>query len=245
MPDVDRTLELVRKLLAKAEDPACTPAEAEAFTAKAAELIAVYGIDRAALAATDPNTDALDRRQILCEPPYALDKSSLLARVSGPLRLRAVRTTTGNRAVSMELFGYQSDLDRAELLYTSLLVQASYGLAGARPDPDHFWREPTATQIAAYRRSWLDGFSLAIGQRLTVAENRARQEHENRTGSGMELVLVDRSTRVDRMVEDAYPKLRSARRRSLTGDGHNSGFSAGKRADLGTPSLGRTTKPSH
>ncbi len=40
-------LERIRKLLAKAEARGVTPAEAEAFTAKAAELMARYGIDRA------------------------------------------------------------------------------------------------------------------------------------------------------------------------------------------------------
>lgn len=44
-------LQRVRKLLAKAEADGATPAEAEAFTVKAAELMARYGIDRALLAA--------------------------------------------------------------------------------------------------------------------------------------------------------------------------------------------------
>ena len=47
----DRLLERVRKLLAKAEDESVTPPEAQALTAKAAELMAKYGIDRALLAA--------------------------------------------------------------------------------------------------------------------------------------------------------------------------------------------------
>ena len=50
----DPLLARVRKLLAKAEDPACTPAEAEAFTAKATELIAKYGVDQALLSLADP-----------------------------------------------------------------------------------------------------------------------------------------------------------------------------------------------
>ena len=55
--DQDSRLARVRKLLAKAEDTAVTPQEAEAYTAKAAELMASYGIDRAMLAAADPATD--------------------------------------------------------------------------------------------------------------------------------------------------------------------------------------------
>ena len=44
-------LDRVRKLLTKAEARGVTLAEAEALTAKAAELMARYGIDRALVAA--------------------------------------------------------------------------------------------------------------------------------------------------------------------------------------------------
>src|SRR6202035_869120 len=47
-------LDRVRKLLAKAEAEGVTPPEAEALTAKAAELMARYGIDRARVAASRP-----------------------------------------------------------------------------------------------------------------------------------------------------------------------------------------------
>ena len=43
MTDTDPQLERVRKLLAKAEDPAVTEAEAELYNKKAAELIAQHG----------------------------------------------------------------------------------------------------------------------------------------------------------------------------------------------------------
>ena len=56
-PSHDDLLDRVRKLLAKAEDEGCPAAEAEALTAKAAELMARYGIDRALLGALHPETD--------------------------------------------------------------------------------------------------------------------------------------------------------------------------------------------
>jgi len=58
-------LERVRKLLAKAESAGTTPPEAEALTAKAAELMAKYGIDRALLAAARPETDQPGDRVIV------------------------------------------------------------------------------------------------------------------------------------------------------------------------------------
>ena len=52
----DDKLARIRKLLAQAEDPAATAAEAEAFNAKAAELMARHGVDAALLAASDPGS---------------------------------------------------------------------------------------------------------------------------------------------------------------------------------------------
>ena len=49
----DKWLIRIRALLAQAEDPAATPAEAETFLAKATKLIAKLGIDTAMLAATE------------------------------------------------------------------------------------------------------------------------------------------------------------------------------------------------
>ena len=69
----------VRKLLAKAEDPATTPAEAEAYTAKAAALMAAYGIDRALLALADPTLDVVGDLVVVLERPYAADKADLLS----------------------------------------------------------------------------------------------------------------------------------------------------------------------
>ena len=61
----------VRKLLAKAEAEGTTPDEAQSLTAKAAELMARYGIDRALLAAQQPETDQPADRKIDIGNPWA------------------------------------------------------------------------------------------------------------------------------------------------------------------------------
>jgi hypothetical protein len=231
----DTILEKVRKLLAKAEDPACTLDEAAAFTDKAAQLIAKYGVDRALLARTAPETDPVGDLVIGLHPPYALDKSGLLAGVAGALRCRTVRREHwqgDRRSYSMHLFGFASDLERVELLFTSLLVQAAYGLAAA-PVPRH-------ENAAAYRRSWLVGFTAAVVGRLHAAESRAaasadadaRAEGASSVPS-VALVLADRSARVDAALTEAYPRLRSSGPRLLRGSGASRGYAAGERADLG------------
>src|ERR1700760_4137231 len=151
------TLERVRKLLAMAEDPACTAAGAEASPAKAPELIAKYGVDQALLAVADPAVDPIGDRMVTVVPPYARDKAALLAAVAAALRCRVVHLAGGGLTRS-HLFGHAADLERVELLFTSLLVQAAHGLA-ARDVP---WGEPPA----AFRRSWLAGFTEAIQIRL-------------------------------------------------------------------------------
>jgi hypothetical protein len=220
-------LDKVRKLLAKAEDPACTAEEAAAFTDKAAELIAKYGVDRALLAARDPATDAVADRVVEIVPPYARDKVNLLTGVAAALRCRSVLRQDGGRVLPVHMFGFGSDLERVELLFTSLLVQAAYGMAAAVA--------PAHENLAAFRRSWLTGFSGTVTYRLRETEQRAAAgpRDEPVPGSSVALVLADRSDRVRRRVAEVYPRLEPIGRRRLTGSGLRDGMAAGRRADLG------------
>ncbi|MBO3744113.1 DUF2786 domain-containing protein [Actinoplanes flavus] len=215
----DALLARVRKLLAMAEDPACTPGEAEAFTAKAAELIAKYGVDQAMLAAGDPTADPVGDRVVTVDPPYARDKAGLLAAVAAPMRCRVVHLERRGLARS-HLFGHTADLTRVELLFTSLLVQAAHGLA-ASPVPE-------GEHAAAYRRSWMAGYTQAISGRLWAAERSAAAETP-----GAEIVLVDRTDLVERRRDEAYPRLARMRPRRLRGSGILRGFQAGQVAHLG------------
>jgi hypothetical protein len=222
-PDGDSTLERVRKLLAMAEDPACTAAEGEAFTAKATELIAKYGVDQALLAVGDPAVDPIGDRMVTVVPPYARDKAVLLAAVAAPLRCRVVHLARPGLARS-HLFGHAADLERVELLFTSLLVQAAHGLAAG----DVPWGE----HAAAFRRSWLAGFTQAIQIRLWEAERSA-----SAAVPGSELVLVDRTEMVERRRDEVYPKLGRLGPRRLSGGGRLPGSRAGQVADLGGRSV--------
>src|SRR6185437_16589632 len=96
----DKLLDRVRKLLAKAEDESVTPPEAQALTAKAAELMAKYGIDRALLAAVRPETDRPGDRIIDIANPWARVQAHLLCGLAAALRCQCVilpRTGPGSR----------------------------------------------------------------------------------------------------------------------------------------------------
>ena len=230
----DPPLARVRKLLAKAEDAGVTPAEAQALTAKAAELMAKYGIDRALLAAERPETYSPADRFIDVGKPLDRVQEHLLCGLASALRCQCVilpRTGPGSR---IHMFGFSSDIERTDVLYTSLLVQMWQGLAAAQV-PD--WsRSPRA-----WRRSWLLGFATAVVARVRAAEQEATcraTAPEARSGSRTALVLADRSLVIRRNIEQAYPVTRKSQM-TYSGNGYGAGYTQGQRADIGTARLRR------
>jgi Protein of unknown function (DUF2786) len=236
LSNTDPILAKVRKLLAKAEDKAATPEESEIYTAKATQLISDYGIDQALLSAQDPGSDRVGDRVLTMDAPYAADKAELLYDVATRLRCRAVlrtRRTVEGKELSVHLFGHESDLVRTDVLFTSLLMQAATSLARTPVPP----RE----HKAAFRRSWLAGFRMAISRRLAETEERAQADAEERyrtAGTSAALVLADRSTQVADALRREYPNLATARPRVLRGSGTQQGWTEGQRADLGGSRVG-------
>lgn len=227
----DPMLTKVRKLLAQAEDPAATPAEAQAFTAKATQLIADYGIDQALLSQRDPLHDPVGDRVITLDAPYAREKASLASSIAHALRCEAVlrqqRTFEGSD-FSLHVFGHDSDLVCVEILFTSLLLQGTRELM-ATPVPSY-------EHAAAFRRTWWLGFASAIGSRLAESEERSARAAEPRfaaSGTSAALVLADRSEIAARAMRAAYPRLRASATRQLSGGGAEDGWASGQRADLG------------
>jgi Protein of unknown function (DUF2786) len=232
-----RLLERVRKLLAKAEDESVTPPEAEALTAKATELMAKYGIDRALLAADQPETDRPADRVVTVDNPWGRVKAHLLTGLATALRCQCVMLTARD-GLKVHLFGYASDLERADLLYTSLLVQMWHGLVAAEV-PD--W----ASSPRAWRRSWLLGFASAVTARVRAAEQAAAGQAADASVAGQRaaasrtaLVLADRSDVISGHVGRAYPRLRRTRI-TYSGSGYGAGYAQGQRADIGTARFAR------
>ena len=234
-------LDRIRKLLAKAEG-AGTPDEAEIYTGKAVELMARHGVDEALLAATGPpRADPIGRVKIDIDDPYSGAKARLLGWIASALRCRWVmHDHRGGKVSAVTVFGFASDRERAELLYTSLLLQTTSQLAAVRPsDP----RE----SVAAYRRSWIYGFAARVHQRLLEAEREVVTEVTSTNGTGapsVELVLADRGSAVDRAYEQEFGDLRRARRPQVSGSGYRRGAAAADEVDLGGPRLdGRGRAP--
>jgi Protein of unknown function (DUF2786) len=228
----DPLLARVRKLLAKAEDAGVTAAEAQALTAKAAELMAKYGIDRALLAAERPETDRPADRVIDVGNPWARVQAHLLCGLASALRCQCVILPRPGPGARIHMFGFSSDLERTDVLYTSLLVQMWQGLATAQVPA---WsRSPRA-----WRRSWLLGFAAAVVARVRAAEQEVTSRAtaaEARSGSQTALVLADRALVIRRNIEQAYPVTRKSQV-TYSGSGYSAGYTQGQRADIGTARL--------
>jgi hypothetical protein len=229
----DKLLDRVRKLLAKAEADGVTPEEAQALTAKAAELMAKYGIDRALLAAQRPETDQPASRMVDIYNPWARVQAHLLCGLASATRCQCILLPSGE-GQRVHMFGYASDLERTDVLYTSVLVQMWHGLIATSVPA-------RASSVRAWRRSWLLGFAAAVTARVQAAEEGAEAAavaapagpHANAA-----LVLADRSLVIRRNVAAAYPVTRTARL-TYTGSGFGAGYKQGERADLGTGRVGQ------
>ena len=114
-----KMLARIRALLAKAEATTFVE-EADAFTAKAQELMARHAIDAAAVessAAPGGARAGVAVKRLHIDDPYAEPKMYLLASVAGANSVRVV----WNRQLSIAtVFGFAIDLELVELMFTSL-----------------------------------------------------------------------------------------------------------------------------
>ena len=220
----DKVLTRVRALLAKAESTEFR-AEADSFMAKAQELITRHAIDRARLdQAGGPGASEPTARQIRVERPYARAKSALLHQIALANRCRCVLASDSG---VVSIFGYRDNLDAVELLFTSLLVQATGAVTAMGPQRDVRGRSRTRS----FRQSFFFGFAHQIGHRLRTA---AQEVTTVMTGGDDRLlpVLAARDQRVDDAVAAAYPHLTKVSHSLSNHDGYVAGRAAGALASL-------------
>ena len=78
----------------------------EALTAKAAELMAKYGIDRALLAATEPDTDHPADRKLDIDNPWARVQAHLLCGLASAMRCQCVVLPQSGPGTRIHIFGF-------------------------------------------------------------------------------------------------------------------------------------------
>ena len=117
MTEPNDRAKLIRKILTKAEDPACTPAEREALNAKASELIIKWGIDDAMLTAA--NADRLQTESIItvilendAPKSYAHEMAIVGYHVAEVLGCRAIIWSQRGKGTAVKVVGFESVVTR-------------------------------------------------------------------------------------------------------------------------------------
>ncbi|MFF3461676.1 DUF2786 domain-containing protein [Streptomyces sp. NPDC001984] len=211
-PAASRMLTRIRALLAKAEATGF-PEEAEALSAKAQELMARHSIDEALLAAEAPAPDAPGACRIGVEPPYEQAKAVLLDAVATANHCRAV----WNEALAFStVVGFEADLEAVELLYTSLLVQATHAMTKAEAAQRAGGRKRTKT----FRQSFLAAYAHRVGDRLAAAA-------ETQVTQDLLPVLATREIAVTGRMERMFPQTTTTRLRGVSDE---AGWTEGARA---------------
>jgi hypothetical protein len=220
-----RVLHKVTALLAKAESTTF-PDEAEALTAKAQELMTRHAIDQAALGARTGEGPHVGGRRVGIDDPYAGARYLLLAAVAEANRCRAVWSKVWGFAT---VFGDEGDLDAVELLFTSLLVQATRAMVSADRRSGRI--AGSAGRTRSFRQSFLVAFAGRIGARLRQAAEAATADAARRDADVLP-VLAQRSEAAEAAVNEAYPTLGRSRVSANDAAGWHAGAAAADRAQL-------------
>ena len=145
------------------------------------------------------------------------------------MNCQCVLLNTSKPGQRIHLFGFESDLQRTDIMYTSLLLQMASALRWARPPQG-------VRSVRAWNRSFLLGFVSAVITRVRAAEANARGEAKAEDaksgGPSTELVLADRSVAIRKNLEEAYPVTRQTRI-TYSGRGYTDGYARGQQADIG------------
>ncbi|MEU6295337.1 DUF2786 domain-containing protein [Streptomyces erythrochromogenes] len=227
--DMNPKLSTIRALLAKAEDPATPEAEAELARSRAMEMMAKYGVEQAMLGDGQSSRDGITDKSFDLPNPWSMSRARLLYAIAEAVGCEAIHmgpAANGGRRV--HVVGYESDIQRAEILHSSLLLQMLNGL--------NRQTVPYGVRSArAWRNSWQLGFIVRVTERLKAIEEAARaaaSEETSATGRSGELVLADRDAVVRAAFRAAHPRVRK-QGSSFSGSGYGDGVAAGSRADIG------------
>jgi hypothetical protein len=242
-PDLNLIIK-IEKLLAQSEDPTCSPAEREAFQAKAFELIERHRIDRALIGG-----------HLAADDVIVTDTVGDFNGIYGRVRIEVVQAVA--RAFDCKLFwtgyqntrrlmayGFRSDVDQVIALSNRLLSDADLRVQFVEP-PEHvdmynssgdrYRSKQGAVQAATVneRRGFYSGYASEISDRFFHAQQSAKlaATNEGVDVTSAALVLVDRK----RQVNDAYRSLNTRAASGIDGGGsggYHRGREAGRNADL-------------
>jgi len=241
----------ITKLLNKAQGTD-VEAEAEAFRDKAYELMAQFRIDEAEIEARRRAAGGSRKDEKIVEKDipltgvfrYGLRDLSFFVIDAMPdvsayfidnarteVKLANGKTRWAESVIFI-VVGYESDVDQAILLLTSLHLQAATALVPWW-NGESWHRTLGRGEAFRSKRSFIRSFGAGAGQKIRLATVKARVGMT----SGAELVLRDKSVAVQDYL--AKYQMKHAKNRNQNGPtGSKDGYDAGQRADTGEKKVG-------
>ncbi|MGI9157926.1 MAG: DUF2786 domain-containing protein [Marmoricola sp.] len=220
-PSDPKLLSRIRALLAKAESTEFA-AEAEAYTAKAQDLMTRHSVDEALLHRDAGDSITVGGRRVHIDNPYAPEKADLLNQVAHANRVRAIWHEFPS---FMTIVGVPTDLEQVEMLFTSLLIQATRAMT----DAGRSSRANSVDRSSSFRRAFLVAYATRIGQRLTTAADDAIASY----GNALVPVFERQAKAVEEEYERLFPQVKESQGgRRLNRRGWEAGTAAADRAVL-------------
>lgn len=220
----------IAALLAKAEGTT-NAHEAETFMAKAEAMMLQHGIERANLQAKTPGTRqeeiVIDKVYIKNGHGYAAAMAAIGHAIGPSFSLRTLQANLSDGSKMVWLIGHASDVEQARTLMNSLTEQSrKQALAWWRKEGKASYFAPTDNDAYLARREFIYAFASGVRDRLEETRNRVVAE----ASAGTDLVLVDRSKRVENWVDENLKtsKGRASRRNHGGFAATQAGFASGR-----------------
>ena len=221
----------IRKVLAKAEDPAATEEERASFLASAQRLAKDHAVDMHNLGVSDPQrAEAIEGVRWFADDKHTTLIKAKRELLFGLATLNRCRTVLHGRAF-VNLIGHQFDMEIVSMMFTSVMLQLQTAMVVAE-------RTAHAVNVRSWRVSYAHGYVRRVIERLRYADR------SDASIPGTALVLVDRTALVNKRLADMYPKLRIATLKTSADSGSGAyarGVVDGSIADLGGARLGGST----
>lgn len=223
--DNEKMIERVRALLAKAERTN-NHHEAEAFFAKATELMDKYRIDDAAVRDRPAQYERL--MISLSGIKFLRPTATLLGVIARHYGVVALLGTPGSDSVrTMILVGEHADIEAVQMMFTSLIIQRDRAALAAPVPPGR-----NANQ---FRQSFALGYNVRISARLKEIRE-AQVAVATSDGNTTALEVYDRRNKVMEMLGN--PGTANHNRPNVDGKGMAAGHEAAATADLGGKRVG-------
>lgn len=136
---------------------------------------------------------------------------------------------------SVTLYGYDTDIERTELLYVLLSVQSIGALkkVTAADVPWHF-----SGNLRSWRISFFEGWIRRIEDRIREMERKEVEEVSSSTA----LVLVNPLAEAKAFAEAGGNKAKNTKRTLRSGQAYRAGYAEGDNADIGQTRVGNRQK---